>query len=96
MDFLTGVFRMMTHKLPDFKLPDLLYTGKHATAAELEKSTIVEKACDGVEETINAAIEFAKGFTKDRGLIASYKRQLHGKVAEEIVALNKAHFAKQG
>jgi len=92
MDFLPGVFRMMVHKLPDYKLPDLLYTGKRATAVELERFFIVEKACDGVDDTNAKAMEFAKGFNKDRNLIASYKRQLHGKVAEEIVALNRAKF----
>jgi len=92
MDFLPGVFRMMVHKLPDYKLPDLLYTGKRATAVELERFFIVEKACDGVDDTNAKAMEFAKGFNKDRNLIASYKRQLHGKVAEEIVALNRANF----
>lgn len=92
MDFLPGVFHMMQHKLPDFKLPDLLFTGKHATAMELERSFIVEKACEGVEDTITSAMDFAKAFDKDRDLIASYKRQLHGEAATAIVALNQVHF----
>jgi len=96
MDFLPGVFLMMRHKLPDYQLPDLLYTGKHATAKELERFFIVEKACDSIEDTYNTAMEFAGGLTKNRDLIASYKRQLHGKVAEEMVALNQAHFSDQG
>ena len=96
MDFLPGVFRMMVHKLPDYKLPDLLYTGKHATAVELERFFVVEKACEGVEDTYNTAMSFARSFQKNRDLIASYKRQLHGQVAAEVVSLNQAHFAKQG
>lgn len=96
MDFLPGVFRMMVHKLPEYKLPDLLYTGKRATAVELERYFIVEEACEGVEETNKQSMAFARNFQKNRDLIASYKRQLHGLVAEEVVSLNKAHFAKLG
>ncbi|MCP4756538.1 MAG: hypothetical protein GY866_37220 [Proteobacteria bacterium] len=37
MDFLPGVFSMMLHKLPDFKLADLVYSGKRAAATELKR-----------------------------------------------------------
>ena len=93
MDFLPGIFEMLVHKLPDFKLPDLLFTGKRATAVELERHFIVEAACDGVEETLESAMAFAAGFKKDRSLIASYKKQLHGAVAERMLALNRSYFS---
>ncbi len=93
MDFLPGVFSMMQHKLPDYKLPDLLYTGKRAAAAELERFFIVEKACDGLEDTFNTAMAFAASFNKDRDLIASYKRQINGAAAEKMVKLDLEHFS---
>jgi enoyl-CoA hydratase/carnithine racemase len=92
MDFLPGVFSMMVHKLPGFKLPDLFYTGKYATAKELEKYFIVEKACDSIEETIETAMDFAKSFNKDRSLIGIYKQKFNGKTAESMVKKNLQHF----
>jgi len=88
MDFQPGVFKMLVHKLPDFKFQDLLFTGKHAAATELEKTFIVEKACDGVEDTLNSAMAFAAGFNKDRKLIASYKQKLNGDMAKEMIAMD--------
>jgi enoyl-CoA hydratase/carnithine racemase len=95
MDFLPGVFKMMVHKLPDFKLPDLLYTGKRATAVELEKCFIVDKACDGMDDTNRSSMEFAKNLDKDRNLIAAYKQKLHGSVAAELVKLDLEYLKAQ-
>lgn len=92
MDFLPGVFSMLVHKLPDFKFPDLIYTGKHATAAELEKYFIVEKACDSVEDTLAQAMDFARGFDKDRKLFEIYKKKLNGDAARAMLEQNIAHF----
>lgn len=94
MDFLPGIFEMLVHKLPNFKLPDMLYTGKRATAVELESSFIVEAACDDAEDTLKRAMAFATGFKKDRSLIASYKQQFHGAVVERIVELNRSHLGQ--
>jgi len=91
MDFQPGVFSMMQHKLPSFKLADLLYTGKHAGAIELEQSFIVEKACSGVEATIQQAMEFASGFNKDRKIFGVYKQKLNGIAAKTMVDLDVAY-----
>lgn len=88
MDFLPGVFEMLVHKLPDFKLPDLLFTGKRATASELESCFIVEAACDGADDTLSRAMAFAAGFEKDRSLIASYKQRLYGETTKRMLELN--------
>jgi enoyl-CoA hydratase/carnithine racemase len=92
MDFLPGVIHMMIHKLPDFKLPDLVYSGKRAGADELEKHFIVERACQSVDETIQAAMNFAGSFDKDRKLIASYKQTFNGRAAEAMVQKDLEHF----
>ncbi|MBW1642349.1 MAG: enoyl-CoA hydratase/isomerase family protein [Deltaproteobacteria bacterium] len=92
MDFLPGVFSMMAHKLPGFKLPDLVYTGKHAGAKELEKYFIVETACANIEETIKSAMDFAKNFNKDRELIGIYKQKFNGKAADIMVQEDLEHF----
>jgi enoyl-CoA hydratase/carnithine racemase len=92
MDFLPGVFSMMTHKIPGFKLPDLVYTGKYATAKEMEKYFLVEKACASIEETTETAMDFAKSFNKDRNLIGIYKQKFNGKAAEILVQKDLEHF----
>lgn len=93
MDFLPGVFSMLVHKLPDFKFSDLIYTGKHATAAELEKYFVVEKACSSVEDTLAQALDFARGFDKDRKLFEIYKKKINGDAARAMVEQNIAHFS---
>ncbi len=94
MDFQPGVFSMMQHKLPDFKLPDLLFTGKHAGAIELEQSFIVEKACPGIEATISHAMEFAGSFNKDRTILGIYKQKLNEQAAKTMVELDTAYHEK--
>jgi enoyl-CoA hydratase/carnithine racemase len=96
MDFLPGVFSMLVHKIPPFKFPDLIYTGKHATATELERFFIVEKACDGVEETLVQSMIFARGFDKDRELFGIYKNKINGNAARTLVEKNMAHFTGAG
>ena len=91
MDFQPGVFSMMQHKLPDFKLPDLLFTGKHAGAVELEQSFIVEKACPGIEATVQQAMEFAGSFNKDRAIFGIYKQKLNEQAAKTMVELDLAY-----
>jgi enoyl-CoA hydratase/carnithine racemase len=95
MDFLPGVLHMMIHKLPDYKLPDLVYTGKRAGADELERYFIVEKACPSVEETIQTAMDFAASFDKDRNLIASYKKSFNGAAAQAVIQKDLEHFEAQ-
>ncbi|MFH2133389.1 MAG: enoyl-CoA hydratase/isomerase family protein [bacterium] len=92
MDFLPGVFCMMQHKLPDFKLVDLVFSGKHATADELQRSFIVEETCLGVEATLAAALDFARGFSKDRQIFGIYKQKFNAETAKTMVDLNLAHF----
>lgn len=94
MDFQPGVFSMMQHKLPHFKLSDLLFTGKHAGAVELEQSFIVEKACCGIEATIQQAMEFAGGFNKDRHIFGIYKQKLNAQAVKIMVDLDEAYHDK--
>ncbi len=94
MDFLPGVFSMMLHKLPDFKLPDLVYSGKRVAAAELEKHFIVEKACASIEDTIQTALDFALNLNKDRDIFGIYKQKFNGNAAKTLVEKDLEHFEK--
>lgn len=94
MDFLPGVFHMLNHKLPHHKLQDLIYTGKHATGAELERFFLVERSCAGVEDTINTSMKFARNFDQDRKIMASYKEQFHGSAARNMIELNLKNFGR--
>lgn len=91
LDIRPGAFSMLIHKLPNFKLPDLIYTGKKASARELEKSFIVEKACDGVEDTIKSAMKFAGSLNKDRKIMSAYKQKLNGKAAAALIEMDREY-----
>ena len=93
MDFQPGIVTMLSHKLPYIKLMDLIMSGKHATAAELEEHHIIEKACAGVAETIEASIAFAESFTKDRITFAKHKKRFNGEMVARMIRENKEYFS---
>ena len=93
MDFQPGIVTMLAHKLPYIKLMDLIMSGKHATAAELEEHHIVEKACAGVAETIEESIAFAESFTKDRITFAKHKKRFNGEMVARMIRENKEYFS---
>ena len=59
--FLPGMIALITKAIPQYKVEELHYTGKRATAEECEVHHIITKACH-IDDLMDEAVSFAKGF----------------------------------
>jgi enoyl-CoA hydratase/carnithine racemase len=75
--FLPGMLAIIKKAIPYYKLEELVYSGKRATAKELEASHVIVKASENEEELLKDAIAFARTFTKKRPIFAEHKKRLH-------------------
>ena len=74
--FLPGMIALITKAIPQYKVEELHYTGKRATAEECEAHHIVTKACH-IDDLMNETVSFAKGLNKRREIIAEMKKRMY-------------------
>ena len=74
--FLPGMIALITKAIPQYKVEELHYTGKRATAEECEAHHIVTKACH-IDDLMDEAVSFAKGLNKRREIIAEMKKRMY-------------------
>lgn len=74
--FLPGMIALITKAIPQYKVEELHYTGKRATAEECEAHHIITKACH-IDDLMNEAVSFAKGLNKRREIIAEMKKRMY-------------------
>jgi enoyl-CoA hydratase/carnithine racemase len=74
--FLPGMIALIGKAIPQYKMEELHFTGKRATAEECAAHHIVTKACH-INSLKNEALSFAKGFNKRREVIAVMKRRMY-------------------
>ena len=74
--FLPGMMALITKAIPQYKVEELHYTGKRATAEECEAHHIITKACH-IDDLMNEAVSFAKGLNKRREIIAEMKKRMY-------------------
>ena len=84
--FRPGIIDIAAKAVPKLLLQKMIYTGKRCTAEEMEKEGVIEKACENSEETIKAAIAFAKSFQKGRKIFYDNKKALNGTVLKRVHA----------
>jgi len=77
--FLPGMVALIAKAIPAYKMEELHYTGKRATAQECEAHHIVTKACH-TDDLMNEALSFAKGLNKRREVIAVMKARMYPKI----------------
>ena len=82
--FLPSMLAIIKKAIPYYKLEELVYTGKRATAKELEESHVIVKACENDEVLLEEAIAFARTFTKGRWIFGENKKRLHKHIIEII------------
>ncbi len=70
--------------MPYHLFQELKYTGRRATAQELEDHHVIQKACENVEETMKESIAFAKTFQKSRKTFREMKRRMHKHIIEIV------------
>jgi enoyl-CoA hydratase/carnithine racemase len=74
--FLSGMIALIGKAIPQYKMEELHFTGKRATAEECAAHHIVTKACH-ITDLKNEALTFAKGFNKRREVIAVMKQRMY-------------------
>ncbi len=74
--FLPGMIALITKAIPQYKVEELHYTGKRATAEELKAHHIIMKACH-IDDLMDEAVSFAKGLNKRREIIAEMKKRMY-------------------
>ena len=74
--FLPGMIALITKAIPQYKVEELHYTGKRATAEECEAHHIITKACH-IDDLMDEAVSFVKGLNKRREIIAEMKRRMY-------------------
>ncbi len=74
--FLPGMIALITKAIPQYKVEELHYTGKRATAEECEAHHIITKACH-IDDLMDEAVSFAKGLNKRREIMAEMKKRMY-------------------
>jgi len=74
--FLPGMIALITKAIPQYKVEELHYTGKRATAEECEAHHIITKACH-IDDLMDEVVSFAKGLNKRREIIAEMKKRMY-------------------
>ncbi len=80
--FLPGMLAIIKKAIPYYKLEELVYSGKRATAKELEASHVIVKASENEEALLEDAMAFARTFTKKRAVFEQLKKRLHKHIVE--------------
>lgn len=82
--FLPGMIEFIRKTIPEYKFNEMKLSGRRITAAELEKHHIIEKASQNQEELMQDALNFAKGFKKNRAIFGEHKKRMYKKIIEVI------------
>jgi enoyl-CoA hydratase/carnithine racemase len=77
--FLPGMLALIRKAIPQYKVEELHYTGKRATAEECAAHHIVTKACH-IDDLMPEVLSFAKGLNKRREVIAVMKERMYQEI----------------
>ncbi|MCP4136972.1 MAG: enoyl-CoA hydratase/isomerase family protein [bacterium] len=84
IQFTPGMIAWVKKAIPYYLFQELKYTGRRATAAELEEHHVIQKASENVEELMKDSIAFAKTFQKSRKTFREMKKRMHKHIIETI------------
>lgn len=80
--FLPGMLAFVKKAIPQYKFNEMYFSGRRVSAQELEDHHVIEKACADTETLMKEAIEYAKTFTKKRGIFTEHKKRIHKEIIE--------------
>ena len=82
--FLPSMIPILQKAIVQYKLNELMLTGKRAAAAELEAHHILIKAGTDAKQMMVDALSFAKSFTKKRGIFAEHKKRMYRHITDAM------------
>jgi enoyl-CoA hydratase/carnithine racemase len=80
--FLPGMIAFCRKAIPEYKLAEMMYTGKRYGAPEMEAHHVMMKACPSEEALMAEVMTFARSFNKHRGVFGEMKRRMHKHIIE--------------
>lgn len=86
-----SMLEWMKRIMPYHLLRRMLLTGVRVGAVELEKYDVIMKACDNAEETLEAAVAFARTFNKSRTTMTEMKRRMYKHVLDKMSSEDPAY-----
>ncbi|CCK78769.1 enoyl-CoA hydratase/isomerase family protein [Desulfobacula toluolica] len=75
--FFSGMIKIIRKSIPEYKLNEMILSGKRLTAMELEDNHVIVKASANQEELLKDTVAFAKQFMKKRGILGELKKRMH-------------------
>lgn len=81
--FLPGMIALIKKAIPQYKVEELHYTGKRATAEECAAHHIITRACH-INDLMKEALAFAQGLDKRREIIALMKERMYPDVVHAL------------
>ena len=82
--FRWGMNAFVEKAIPLHILSQMQFTGNRFTAQELEKHTIIVKACANQEDLMAQTIAYAKTFQKKRGILGEMKKRLYADIIKVL------------
>ena len=82
--FLPGMIAFCRKAIPEYKVEEMMYTGKRYGAPEMEAHHVVMKACPNEETLMAEVMTFARSLNKKRGVFGEMKRRMHKHIIEII------------
>jgi len=82
--FRWGMNAFVKKAIPLHILSQMQFTGNRFTAQELEKHTIIVKACANQEDLMAQTIAYAKTFQKKRGILGEMKKRLYADIIKVL------------
>lgn len=82
--FLPGMLAFVNKAIPRYKFNEMYLSGRRVGATELSEHHIIEKASASIDELMKDATDFAKTFTKKKGIFGELKKRLHKEVVSVI------------
>jgi enoyl-CoA hydratase/carnithine racemase len=82
--FLPGMIEITKKGIPYYKFEELKYTGKKATAAEMEEHHAILKSFDNEATLMRESLAFARSFKKGRAIFGEMKRRMHRGIIRTI------------
>ncbi len=89
--FLPGMTAFSRKAIPEYKLNELVLTGKKATAQELVDDHVIMKSCKNPQVLMEEAMVFAESFQKKRGIFGELKKRMHKSIVEVFAKEDPAY-----